>query len=229
MQKHLIFVAISVLVVAFAIISYLGFEAFAVPRDPNYVPNEKCMPNMDGTRLTCCWDEPDILNPGEFIHWCQSCDFDGGNCGEVFSQSPQPTGPFAPPQDGVLEQPPAPPSDPAAPLQDGEVLQQPPGEGVAPPPTRGQGVLPEDGVLQQPPADEGTGAAPRTVEPPTSDEATQPPPETLPGCPEGQVLDEESGLCVQEEPEAEEPEQAQSDEEEQSAEGDGSADNNSND
>lgn len=132
--------------------------------------------------------------------------------------------------ESALEQTPTPPpSGPAATLQDG-VLEQPPGQGVAPPLTRGQGVLPQDGVLQQQePTDEGTGAAPRTVEPPVEDEATPPPLETLPDCPEGQVLDEDTGLYVLEEPEAaEETEQTESDEEEQSAEGDGSEDNNSN-
>jgi hypothetical protein len=50
------------------------------------------------------------------------------------------------------------------------VLEQPPTQGVAPPVTRGQGVLPQDGVLQQsPPADEGA-----TELPPPATEQTQP-------------------------------------------------------
>jgi hypothetical protein len=65
--------------------------------------------------------------------------------------------------------------------------------------------LPQDGILQQEPTDEGTGAS-RTVEPPTENEATQPLTEPVPTCPEGQVLDEETNLCVLEEQEAtEEP------------------------
>lgn len=121
----------------------------------------------------------------------------------------------APLEEGVLEQPPTPPpSGPAAPLQDGGVLQQPPSQGAAPPLTRGQSILPQDGVLQQPPADGAT--QPQDVE-------------EEPLCPEGQVLDETTGICEPEEPEAaEEPEQTESDEEEQLAEGDGSEDNNSN-
>ena len=50
----------------------------------------------------------------------------------------------------------------------------------------------------------------------------------LEDCPEGQVLDEEAGLCVLEEPEVaeDEPEQVEIDEpEQQSSEGDGSQDN----
>ena len=38
------------------------------------------------------------------------------------------------------------------------VLMLPPSQGVAPPLTRGQGVLPQDGVLQREPTDQGTGA-----------------------------------------------------------------------
>jgi hypothetical protein len=127
------------------------------------------------------------------------------------------------------------------------VLEQPPGEGVAPPVTRGQGVLPQDGVLQQPPpADEGA-----TELPPPATEETQPATveeeQSVPvcqeglefnedlgfcvptECPEGQVLDEEAGLCVLEEPEVaqEEPEQSQPEQPEQqqpSEDGDGSED-----
>jgi hypothetical protein len=103
------------------------------------------------------------------------------------------------------------------------------------PPT-GQGILPQDGVLQQQqPADEEVA---RTVEPPTEDETTQPTQEPLPCpegqvldeetdlciCPEGQILDEETGLCVLEEQEAveeplaEEPTGPQPDDEEQASE-----------
>jgi len=114
-----------------------------------------------------------------------------------------------PPQDGVLEQPPTPPpSGPAAPLQDGGILQQPPTQGVLPPVTRGQGVLPEDGEPQT--SDEGTIQSQQPAipnQPPTVEEDEEP----VPPCPEGQVLDEETRLCLLEEPEAagEGPEQSE--------------------
>jgi hypothetical protein len=80
--------------------------------------------------------------------------------------------------------------------------------------------MPENGVLQQPPADDGT--APRKVEPPVQDEATQPP-EPLTDCPEGQVLDEETNLCVLEEQEEADDPTAEEDQpsEESNEEGNG--------
>jgi hypothetical protein len=115
--------------------------------------------------------------------------------------------------------------------QDGGVLEQLPTEKGVLPLTRGQGVLPQDGVLQQEPTNEGTGAAPRTVEPPAAeDEAAQSPPEPLTDCPEGQILDEETGLCVLEEPGVaeEEPEPAEEQEEQPTEEGADSSEDNSN-
>ncbi|MGH9954937.1 MAG: hypothetical protein ACREAS_01125 [Nitrososphaera sp.] len=81
--------------------------------------------------------------------------------------------------------------------------------------------MPQDGVLQQQqPADEEVA---RIVEHPTEDETIQPTQEPLP-CPEGQVLDEDSGLCVlAEEPEVQEPQESQPEEEQCSEEGEGSA------
>ena len=93
----------------------------------------------------------------------------------------------APPQDGVLEQPPS--QTPRTPGQGGlpqdGVLEQPPTQGVAPP-TRGQGVLPLDEEVLQQPTDEG--AAPRIVEPPP------------PTCAPGSVLDPDINECVLENP-----------------------------
>jgi hypothetical protein len=66
--------------------------------------------------------------------------------------------------------------------------------------------------------------APETEQPPASDE-TQPATtgeEPVPPCPEGQVLDEETGLCVLEQPE-EQPQEEQA--EQQPAEGDSSEEN----
>lgn len=83
----------------------------------------------------------------------------------------------------------------------------------------GQSVLPqEDGALDQPPADQQTG-----------DQLTQPTTEPMPPCPEGQVLDEETNLCVLEEPDAAEEEPAQPEpEEEQPSEESDSGDEGSN-
>jgi hypothetical protein len=101
-------------------------------------------------------------------------------------------------------------------------------------PTTGQSILPD--VLQQqqpPPADQGA-AAPRIAEPPAiEDDESQPQAVQeklpLPTCPEGQELDEGSGLCVLEQPEVaeEEPEITQEEPEQQqsSEEGDSSDDN----
>lgn len=175
---------ISVLVIAFVYSSISISEIYAVPPDKNW-GTEPCIFSKVSALVTCCWFEGTT-------RYCQDC-----------VSLPGESRPNCNPKETLfLEQPPTPPpSGPAAPLQDGGVLQQPPV-------TRGQGVLPEDGALQQQqqqPADE---EAARTVEPPTEDETTQPTQEPLP-CPEGQVLDEETGLCVLEEPaqpEAVEPE-----------------------
>jgi hypothetical protein len=115
-----------------------------------------------------------------------------------------------------------------------EQLEQ--GEGVSP------GFLEQQ---QQPPADQRAAELPATegAQPATVEEKPVPTcPEgqilneesglcVVEDCPEGQVLDEESNLCVLEEPEAaEEPEQSESEEpkEQSSEEGDDSEDNSNN-
>jgi hypothetical protein len=197
---------------------------------------------------TCCWFEVDDRGTTKFSDdrwlgtYCQTCTGKGTEvelCEEpqkcpctTGPEPPQPTGPIEPLQDGVLEQPPTPPAGPFVPPQGGVLQQPPPGEGGGPQPlTRGQGVLPQDGGLQQqPPADQGAaelppaseGTQPATVE----EEPVLPCPEgqvldeqtglcVLEDCPEGQVLDEGSGICVPEEPEAAEEEAAQSQPEEE--------------
>jgi hypothetical protein len=207
-----IFVVISVLVVAFIYSSYLGFEAFAEPADPNWGVEGTCELTPDKETTTCCWTEPDLYNPGETVTWCQTCNFYGDFCGPIHLDS-NPTGPFAPLKDGVLEEQPQ-PSGSTAPPQDDGVLQQPPSKG-------GGGVQPltlgpQDSILQQqqqpPAAEEGaTGPLPLVTEetgptivqeqdehPPAAEEAAtaeedQEPPLT---CPEGLILDEETNLCV---------------------------------
>jgi hypothetical protein len=222
-----VFVVISVLVGALVYSSISAFNVFAVQRG-EAPPDADCEGDVISDTAVCCWTEADPdPERGIELNWCQSCSTNGCN-----NKFPAPL---------ELEQPPTPTPGPAAPLQDGGVLQQPPTQGVAPPVTRGQGVSPQDGALQQPPADQGA-----TELPPPATEETQPATEqSVPvcqeglefnedlgfcvpeNCPEGQILDEETGLCVLEEQEAvEEPEQQPTEEEQQPSEENGSEDNN---
>jgi len=120
--------------------------------------------------------------------------------------------------EGVLETPPTTPSGPAIP-PGGGIFQTPsapltPDDIVTP---KGEGVFntPQTGGVFKalPPTDEGAAGAPPPVDEaaPPVDEDTQPPTlteEAPPVCPESQVLIEESGLCVLEEPEVAEDEPA---------------------
>jgi hypothetical protein len=227
-SKPLLFVVISLLVVP---LIYGPTSTFSVPNRSNSV-------NCAGTGgqsagglalVRCCWQErvaPGTGNPdlgGNIEIYCSECE-DGGTRGKINCSDPElqyrgaPKGTLPPLEGGVLEDPLTPsPSGPAPPIKGG-VLEQ-----------LEQGSLPELGFSerqQQPPADQGVaeqppateGAQPATVE----EEPVSPCPEgqilneetglcVLEDCPEGQVLDEESNLCVLEEPEAaEEPEQAES-------------------
>lgn len=172
-----------------------------------------CDPVVGG-KVECCAID---FNTGDT--WCTTCDDTSppSNCSEAELQM-------------GLEQPPTPPTPPLTPRGAptlGEIapeVEQPPTPPQPTPRTPGQSVLPGEGVLQQPPADDGTEeVAPRRVEPPTADEATQPP-EPLTDCPEDQILDEETSRCVLEEPEA--ADQLQSEEDDGSSEDDN--DNNDN-
>ena len=223
-SKPVIFVVISVVVVSLVYSSSSTSDVFALTRGPVICQ----LVGSETDLYECCQTETD---DDIEIQWCTLCDTalpEGSQCTER-----QPGRIF-----GALEQPPTPPpSGPAAPLQGG-VLEQPPSQGVAPPLTRGQGVLPEDGALQQLPTDEGTAAE----ESPTTEETVPVCQEGLEfnedlgfcvpeDCPEGQVLDEESGLCVLEEPETaeEEPqEQPEPEEIEQQEQTDDSEDNGNN-
>jgi hypothetical protein len=153
------------------------------------------------------------VTPSNKATYCQTCEFTtaGSDCKPKQQQLGPSSSGVSPLEEGVLEQPPTPPpSGPAAPLQD-VVLEQPPTQGVAPPLTRGQSILPQDGVLQQQePADQGEAElqAPEETEPANAEEVPEP------VCPEGQVIDEETGLCVLEEAEVvEEPEEQPTEEE----------------
>jgi hypothetical protein len=175
--------------------------------------------------------------------WCTTCAATNppSNCGPA--EQEYPSRPQTPQSGGVLETDPTTPSGPAIP--GGGIFQTPsapltPDDTVTP---KGGGVFntPQTGGvfnIQPPPTDEGAAGAPPPVDestlPPT-EEGTPPPTLTEepapPVCLEGQVLDEQTGLCVLEEPEVPEVEPGQSEQEgqEQSAEeGDGSEDGNDN-
>jgi hypothetical protein len=206
---------------------------------------------------TCCQTETD--DEGIEIKWCVHCDTskpEGSQCGnryQALETSPSPpSGPKVPLENILpggeafqeLTTPSSPPG-PFVPPQGGILQQTPPSQGVAPPPlTRGQGILPQEDALQQPPANQGAAEEPPATEdtqPAAVEEEAEPLcPEgqvldensgfCLPeDCPEGQVLDEETGLCVLEEPEAAEEEPAQTEPEgEQPSEESGSGDNSNN-
>jgi hypothetical protein len=218
-QKLLIFVVISVLVVALMYSSVSTSGVFAVPPDDNF-GGRNCVIHDDLT-VTCCWQEPDLNNPGEEVSWCQTCNLDPTDCGPLRSS----TGPFAPPQDGILDEPPAPPSGPAAPLQDGGVLQQTPSQGAAPPGTTaapapkpevacGPPPMPACGPNSPPPPPpppptnhvvKGPQVGELPVEeaelPPATEEtqpATVEEEQPVPVCQEGLEFNEDLGFCVPE-------------------------------
>lgn len=252
-SKPVIFAVISILVLA------LIYDSTFIPNVSSKITRsgEKCNPVGDG-RQFCCGTERDDKGTKSPIDdtyktYCEVCTDYGPDlriCDDYEGQQPpEPSGPAVLPDDGVLEQPPTPPPNgPAAPLQDGGVLEEPATPLGPTPPTQGQGVLPEGGVLEQPSTDEGTGSTTqRTIEEPSATEGTQPAvaeEDPVPSCAEGQVFDEESGLCVLEDcpedqvldeetglcvlEEQETDEEPQSDEEEQTSDQEDSSENNSN-
>lgn len=215
-SKPLIFVVVALLVVALMFSLYSGF-AFAAPKHPNWGKKGDCYLAYEGTTnevTICCWSEAGV-------RVCQSCKTGevatGAKCGEVQRSRevapPPPPGPKGPlgsiPEGGGvlpgLEQtPPSPPT----PNITGEIAPPPP-----PGPRVPLGAAPEVAPPTAP------GAEEQQTQPPTAEDGSQQPP-TEPLCPEGQVLDEQSGLCVLEEPQpAEQPEeQPQAEEPEQSSE-----------
>jgi hypothetical protein len=223
-RRSLILVVIPALVIVYGSFSEL---AQGKPVAGEYIDCN--LGEIYGT-ITCCWYE-EVVRYGILTskYVCQTCTEDGTNCGPIedwraIKGGDDVKGPLG--KEGVL-QPLTPPRSVPPTVgenilqQDLGVLEQTPSQGL-PPLKQGQGVLPQDGVLEQEPADQ------EAVEPPTT-EGTQPPTieqEPVP-CPEGQVLDEESGICVLEEPETAEEEPAQSDpEEEQPSEESGSEEDN---
>jgi hypothetical protein len=236
-SKPLIFVVISVLVIALAYSSISAFNVFAAQRGD--APSDAdCEEDVFTDTTYCCWTETDPSDPeGIDLNYCQSCSTNG--C-EPKRPDRRPEGPttgegISPGVTGGLEQPPTfSPFNPAAPLQGGVLEEQQP---PTPPPSA-PGASP--GILEQ----QEQGSSPELgfserQQPPPATEQTQPATvdeeQSVPvcqeglefnedlgfcvpeDCPEGQVLDEESGICVLEEPEVveqEEPEQ-QSEPEEQ--------------
>ena len=229
-SKPLIFVVISVLVIALLYGPLSAFEVNALPPDPKYesgtcggITTDK---KTGEHNRTCCWTQTKEGSTGVFkprAKYCQTCSADAEGkfticdkkrIAEVVANEPptppptEPSGPFVLPEEGILQEPTPPSSDPAAPLQDG-VLQQPPADQGAAIPTQ--------------PATEGS-------QPATVDEE-QPVPVCQEGlefnedlgfciptdCPEGQELNEDTGICVLEEQPAadEEQEEQQQTEEEQ--------------
>jgi hypothetical protein len=246
-SKPLIFVVISVLVVALVYGSVSVFSAYALPRDPKNDGSDCDFAEGEGIGSRCCWFEVvpegtgDPGRGGNVEQYCQTCravdsdgdgSQDGVDCEQKELQYLESTVPGVGefPEGGVLDQPPPPPTGPFVPPQGG-VLQQTPGEGGGlQPPTRGQeGVLPPAGVSKQPPAEQGTTEPPATEGAQPAIVEEEPAPVCPEGqvfneesglcvpeeCPEGQVLDEDAGLCVVEEPEAEEEPEQQSQPEEQ--------------
>jgi hypothetical protein len=246
-SKPVIFVVISFLVIGL-IYSSVSIYVFAVPKDKNFGGNDcanlKTGPN-EASKVKCCWRE---RVPGQFlaVEYCQTCTVTkaGQDCTQkelqFREQPPTADETVAPQGDGVLEQPPTPPpSGPVGPLKGGILEQLEQGEGLQ------QGFFEQQ--QQQPSADQGAAELPPTTteetQPATVEEEPSAPvcqgglefnedlgfcvPED---CPEGQVLDEDSGICVLEEPETAEEEPAQSDPEEEQPpeEGDGSEDNSNN-
>jgi hypothetical protein len=217
--KPLAFVVISILVVALIYGSFPRSDLFAVIVERGLID---CVPFSNVDEVQCCQTETD--DKGIEIKWCTDCvnTSPPSNCGPRYQEAgigetPPPAGPSVLPEDGVLEQPPRPPPfDPTTPLQGG-VLEQPP--------TFAPGFL--ERQQDQPPADQGAselsppateGTQPATVEEEQSVPVCQEGLEfnedlgfCVPTeCPEGQVLDEQAGVCVLEEPEvAEEPEAAE--------------------
>ena len=204
-RRSLIFVVISVLLVALVYSSFTPFILYAAPYDPGWRSSQDCTITSFGGVL-CCWTESGA-------EYCQTCvRIPEGTPGTEEGGWECTT------KEKSLEQPPTPPPfGPTATLQ-GVVLEQLDKQPSLPaPPTTGESILPEDGVLEQPPtpppfgpaaplqggvleqppseggvtqpADQGTGSeVPRTAEP------------LPPTCTPGSVFDPDINECVLENP-----------------------------
>ena len=97
-SKRVIFIVLPLLFVPLVHGMSSTPDAYAEPRDPNWGKNGICYQSGSESRMTCCWEEPDILNPGETIEWCQKCL--GSDCEPIYT--PRSTGPLT---DGVFDPP----------------------------------------------------------------------------------------------------------------------------
>jgi hypothetical protein len=165
-NKPLIFVVISVLVIALFYSSSSSFNVYALPMDQGYAGSGTCGaattdPRDGKEKKTCCWSETEFgqghIRLRVNVNYCQTCTTVAPDCGPKQRQ-------------GALEQTPAsPPSGApvtATPLQDGGILQQ------TPPPLFGRNTAAPlgGGVLGQP----TTVTTPTlTPPPPTGGEDTQ--------------------------------------------------------
>ncbi len=106
--RPVVFVVATVLLVPFVYALSYAPEVCAVPKDPNFGKTGNCHFISGGGSddiMECCWEEPDILNPGKTITWCQRCaDSGDGECGSIYLKA---TGKdlVVPPGEGVLQDP----------------------------------------------------------------------------------------------------------------------------
>jgi hypothetical protein len=192
LSRPLIFVVMSLLVVALMYSSLSEFYVFAEPPDPCFgtgCEGGYCMDTFLGV-VQCCW-----LGPNGMTDICQECwtDDDGEfyYCDPPRTKGRSDTGVFAPPPSGVAPPPPT-ESCPENTARDVNgnctPLTQTP---ETPVPKSGLGNLLPEGVFEGPASlEELPQGAPPTAE----DGSEQPPNQPL--CPEGQVLDDETGVCV---------------------------------
>jgi hypothetical protein len=103
-----IFVVSAILLVPFVYGISAIDDACAVPKDPNWGKVGNCQIISAGGSddiMECCWEEPDILNQGKTITWCQRCADSGfGECGSIYLK-PSGKDIIAPPGGGVLQDP----------------------------------------------------------------------------------------------------------------------------
>lgn len=215
-SKPVIFVVISILVVALIYSSSAAPNVYAVPPDPKFNTGE-CVNSPETLTVICCWNTP---GEGYFEATCQVCHIDTetgnyDNCDPPEVQGPPQIGQKAPQVTPPLPLSTPPPAgkDIAAPLGEGDPTPTTPTL-PTPPPTTGENVFPEEIT---------PGVAPRTA-------GEETPPDPLPPCAEGLEFDDELGLCVPvESPVAEQPEEAaqepQAEDEQQLPEGGNSEEN----
>ena len=128
--RPVIFVFSVLLLVPFMYGLTLLPEACAEPKDPNWGKTGVCVESDDRKDMTCCWEEPDINNPGKTVTWCQICDGYGNNCGPVHLK-PSTGSMDTSPGGGVLQEPSNVPSNDSGPKlfeKGGGILQFKPTE-----------------------------------------------------------------------------------------------------